>query len=205
MKYNFEDAFSDFYSYRNDNLVAKSKSDLKEIWGFHFPEYDGLRFDKEFNMHWKKYSGNCSDIICGYFSCVSGQLKITFRNNEYKVRVIDRYIPALRCTTDYNGSDKQVNYEIYYNYGNDVIVLNSHYTARGGEYLNRILNISIYTNAEGHDLDELVPDCHKSLMNEDIDNEGLDIKNVPSLRVYANRCCDYYHETYDIYEPKRHK
>ena len=53
---------------------------------------------------------------------------------------------------------------------------------------------------------DLVPNHYVSLMNDKIDKAGINIKNIPSLRVFANKCCDNYREKYiDIYEPKRHK
>ena len=205
MRYNLEEIVtnemrSDEYSHE---LIKNVKEYLQEILDYRFPEYDGLRY----YQNSVNYLNSSSDYFIGDFESCHFKGKICISNGKYEIKPDNGNCPRMKYYEQGFGSDTSYNYEIVYRYRRDIIVLNIHYLCNPAGFKNKLLAVAVFTNNTSRTLDsDLVPDYYYDNRQDQIDESKIDITNIPALRVFANQCCDYYHQEYtDIYEPPRNK
>ena len=220
MRNNVEEDFASNlikYHGKNSETINIVKEKLTEILDYRFPEYDRLAFHTSYSDRRLEVPiSNGGRLItsltainveknmaAGYFSAAGFDGVIVFKDKNYEVKD-DRGFPYLKYEENDMDANIMKSYQMAYEYGDDEILVDSVY------YFDRLrqeisqwsINVRIYTNCnKGCVIDVLVPDYTVSTDAKDnvLEFKG-NIRHLPDIRVFANQCCDYYHEKYtDIY------
>ena len=147
MRYKTEEAFGEYLKDRvkNERLISVAKGNLQEILDFCFPEYDGLKLYIKVNDKMVDEIIKNNNKVKGLFGNNKWIGTFTVTDDDgYELMPLEGICPSIICRKTSTGfSDKQRDYQIIYHYGDDMIVLNSHYIASGKDYKNRIISVAI--------------------------------------------------------------